>query len=232
MKFIHCSDLHLGRRPVGGVGTYSEKRYDDYFDAFEQVVTLTIKEQADALLIAGDLFDRRELDPEILGRTEKILQKLSDAHIEVVVIEGNHDNITATKEHTSWLIYLEKKGAIRRPYFTVSRDEENDTLSYSFTPVSVKGTDIYGLGYPGSLVDEVTLAFNEYLKEQKITHIFRTGLWEADSENADSLRLITQLKKSGSLKSIYFNVRGVQVHSRTLNRLSHTTVEILQVVYE
>lgn len=84
------------------------------------------------------------------------------------------------------------------------------------------------------LLDGQTTA-DEYLSlmgEQKITHIFRTGLWEADSENADSLRLITQLKKSGSLKSIYFNVRGVQVHSRTLNRLSHTTVEILQVVYE
>ena len=31
MKIVHCSDIHLGRRPVGGKGEFSDKRYEDYF---------------------------------------------------------------------------------------------------------------------------------------------------------------------------------------------------------
>ena len=171
MKFIHCSDIHLGRRPVGGIGEYSEKRFNDYFNAFNKVVDITIEKEVDALLIAGDLFDKRELSPDILYKTETILHRLKENNIPVVVIEGNHDNITNDNEGGSWIGYLETKELILRPYYTVFRDEKDDCIKYEFTPVSINGKEIYGLGYPGSLVDDVLCAFNEYLKENKKTEV-------------------------------------------------------------
>ncbi len=165
MKFIHCSDIHLGRRPVGGIGEYSQKRFEDYFIAFRQIIDRAIEEDVDAVLIAGDLFDRRELTPEILHRTERELQLLIDADIAVVAIEGNHDNITAGKESESWIVYLEMKGVLQRPFYTVTRSDETDQLDFEFTPIVVNGTELFGLGYPGGLITEVFEAFNQFLVE-------------------------------------------------------------------
>jgi len=114
VKILHCADIHLGRRPVGGVGEYSNKRYDDYFKAFGWAIDTAIVQQVSVVLIAGDLFDRKELIPEVLERTEALLQKLKDAHIATLLIEGNHDNITPGKEDDSWIIYLENKGFLMR----------------------------------------------------------------------------------------------------------------------
>lgn len=165
MKFIHCSDIHLGRRPVGGVGAYSEKRFYDYFSAFQQIIEKALEYDVDAVLIAGDLFDRRELSPEILARTEILLDLLISRGVAIVAIEGNHDNISPGKEHESWLIYLEKKGLLQRPFYSISRDDENDELLYHFNPVKVCSSEFYGLGYPGGMVADVVAAFQKYLEE-------------------------------------------------------------------
>ncbi len=178
MRFIHCSDIHLGRRPVGGIGEYSEKRYQDYFRAFRQIIDRAVQENVDALLIAGDLFDRRELSPEILARTEKELELLLEKSIQVIAIEGNHDNITPGKEHESWLIYLEQKGLLKRPFYSVNRSDETDQLQYCFTPVIVKGEEVYGLGYPGGMVSDVVHAFYEFLEEndkKKVVALIHTA---------------------------------------------------------
>jgi len=171
VKFIHCSDIHLGRRPVGGIGEYSQKRFEDYFSAFRQIIDRAIAEKVDALLIAGDLFDRRELTPEILHRTERELQLLVDAGVAVVAIEGNHDNITAGKESESWIVYLEKTGVLQRPFYTISRCEESDELSFEFTPVIVNDTEVFGLGYPGGLITDVLESFNQFLVETDRTNV-------------------------------------------------------------
>ena len=50
MRFLHVADLHIGRR-LSGFSLEQEQRY-----ALEQIL-LMAKEQADAVLIAGDLYD-------------------------------------------------------------------------------------------------------------------------------------------------------------------------------
>jgi len=157
VKILHCADIHLGRRPVGGVGEYSNKRYDDYFKAFGWAIDTAIVQQVSVVLIAGDLFDRKELIPEVLERTEALLQKLKDAHIATLLIEGNHDNITPGKEDDSWIIYLENKGFLMRPTYT------SDETGYHFTPTSIDGYRFYGVGYPGGFVNETLQALAEHL---------------------------------------------------------------------
>ncbi|MBD3353494.1 MAG: hypothetical protein GF364_18570, partial [Candidatus Lokiarchaeota archaeon] len=50
-KFIHAADCHLGYRQYN-----SKERYKDFNRSFKWLLDLTLKEQPDFLLIAGDLF--------------------------------------------------------------------------------------------------------------------------------------------------------------------------------
>ena len=83
MKFIHCSDVHLGKT-LGG----NRVRYLDYFKAFEFVVDRVVEMKVDCLVIAGDLFHHGSVDPGTLARTAEILEKLRAAGIPVAAIEG------------------------------------------------------------------------------------------------------------------------------------------------
>lgn len=152
MKVLHCSDIHLGKRPVGGIGDFSNKRYEDYFKSFEYIVDTACKEKVDVFMIAGDFFDKRIINPEILEKTEKILEKLKENSIKVLIIEGNHDNIIKGSEENSWIVYLEKKGLFKRLTFNVSY--EGEEKNFEFDSIKIGDVNFYGLGYPGILVNE------------------------------------------------------------------------------
>jgi len=113
MKILHCSDLHLGRRPVGGVGAYSESRFTDYFDSFYHIADYAVINSIDTVLISGDIFDRREITPEILERAEKIFIKLKESGIVTVITEGNHDR--GGSSDSTWLNYLVHRGLANMP---------------------------------------------------------------------------------------------------------------------
>jgi DNA repair exonuclease SbcCD nuclease subunit len=154
MKLLHCADLHLGKRPVGAVGRYSQLRFEDYFRAFENCINLAVNQKVDVLVISGDLFDKRDITPEILEKTEQMLKILADNNIVVIITEGNHDNITPGKENESWIIYLEKKGLLKHPKYYFDED------GYHFMPLTINGFNFYGLGYPGSLANETLKALS------------------------------------------------------------------------
>lgn len=159
MKLLHCSDIHLGRRPVGGLGAFSRKRYEDYFAAFAWAVDTALEAGVDVVMITGDLFDRRELLPEALEGAEAQFRRLAAAGVHVVLTEGNHDNITVGGEGDSWLIYLENRGLLRRPSYRITES------GHLFDPVTIGDLDFYGLGYPGALVDDVVLALAAHLEQ-------------------------------------------------------------------
>ena len=115
MKILHCSDIHLGKKPFG-TKEFSQKRYLDFFYAFEQAADRGIEKKVDVFLITGDLFDKKELSPDTLDRCEKVFLKLKNNNIQVLLIEGNHDNISGYDEINSWLGYLERKGFGRSVY--------------------------------------------------------------------------------------------------------------------
>lgn len=160
MRFLHCSDIHLGRRPVGKVGEFSRKRFDDYFAAFDRIIDIAIEHAVDAFLISGDMFDRRELGPEVLERSVDLLQRLKDKSIPVIVVEGNHDNVTFGQEHDSWLTFLENRKLIVRPSYTL------DEQGYTFTPYLLDGIAFYGIGYPGAMVNETLTELAQHLKSE------------------------------------------------------------------
>ncbi len=101
MKIFHAADIHLGRRRLDG--RLPDK---DFADAFAFVAGKAIEEAADVFLIAGDLFDRAQVEPPHLRQAQQVLVELKKAGIPVVAIEGNHDRAFIHSEAPTWLQYL------------------------------------------------------------------------------------------------------------------------------
>jgi DNA repair exonuclease SbcCD nuclease subunit len=106
-RFLHVADVHLG------FDRYDNKqRTQDFFYAFQDVLEkYAIGEQVDFVVIAGDLFEHRTIQPATLNQAQICLEMLREAGIPVLAIEGNHDNCPyGTK--TSWLRYLAEWGLL------------------------------------------------------------------------------------------------------------------------
>ncbi|WP_416674454.1 metallophosphoesterase family protein [Egbenema bharatensis] len=106
-RFLHIADIHLG------FDRYDNKqRTQDFFHALKDVIqTYAIDQQVDFVVIAGDLFEHRTIQPATLNQAQICLKKLQEAGIPVLAIEGNHDNRPyGTK--TSWLQYLADWGLL------------------------------------------------------------------------------------------------------------------------
>jgi DNA repair exonuclease SbcCD nuclease subunit len=100
-RFLHLADVHLG------FDRYDNKeRTKDFYFAFRDALEkYAIAPQVDFVLIVGDLFEHRVIQPNILNQAQLCLQELEKAGIPVIAIEGNHDNRPYGVK-TSWLRYL------------------------------------------------------------------------------------------------------------------------------
>jgi exonuclease SbcD len=100
-RFLHLADVHLGFDRYD-----SKERTRDFFYAFNDALEkYAIEAAVDFVVIAGDLFEHRNIQPATLNQAQTCLQMLKQASIPVLAIEGNHDNRPyGTK--TSWLRYL------------------------------------------------------------------------------------------------------------------------------
>jgi DNA repair protein SbcD/Mre11 len=106
-RFLHVADVHLG------YDRYNHKeRSLDFFYAFQDALRKYAVEAAvDFVVIAGDLFEHRTIQPATLNQAQLCLQMLQEANIPVLAIEGNHDNLPyGTK--TNWLRYLADWGLL------------------------------------------------------------------------------------------------------------------------
>lgn len=86
MKFIHLSDLHLGKR-VNGFSMLDDQRY-----ILEQILSIAEDETPDAVLIAGDVYDKTAPSGEAVQLFDDFLYRLSKLRVQVFVIAGNHDS--------------------------------------------------------------------------------------------------------------------------------------------
>ncbi|MEW6732986.1 MAG: exonuclease SbcCD subunit D [Acidobacteriota bacterium] len=97
-KFLHIADIHLGIKRYG-----LEERTKDFFRAwYDCLQKYAVREGVDFVLIAGDLFDRRQIDPQAANHAIFGLNRLKEAGIPVFAIEGNHDQ-RETGSDFSWL---------------------------------------------------------------------------------------------------------------------------------
>ncbi|MBR6760708.1 MAG: exonuclease SbcCD subunit D [Oscillospiraceae bacterium] len=88
MKFLHLADLHLGKR----MNDYS--LLDDQMHALQQVVAMAKTYQVDAVLLAGDIYQKASPPSEAMAAFDQFLQDLTALQIKVFLISGNHDSDT------------------------------------------------------------------------------------------------------------------------------------------
>ncbi|MDO4206350.1 MAG: exonuclease SbcCD subunit D [Lachnospiraceae bacterium] len=86
MKLIHLSDLHLGKR----VNEFS--MLEDQKDILNKIIAVIEEEQPDAVLIAGDVYDKSVPSAEAVELFDEFLVQLANAKTQVFIISGNHDS--------------------------------------------------------------------------------------------------------------------------------------------
>ena len=86
MKFVHLSDLHLGKR-VNGYSMLEDQRY-----ILEEILKIVEEEQPDGVLIAGDIYDKPVPPAEAVELFDTLLVRLSGLGTQVFAISGNHDS--------------------------------------------------------------------------------------------------------------------------------------------
>lgn len=86
MKFMHLSDLHIGKR----VNEFSMIEDQSYI--LQKILELADEEKPDALLIAGDVYDKNLPTIEGVNLLDDFLSGLHKRKIPVFMISGNHDS--------------------------------------------------------------------------------------------------------------------------------------------
>lgn len=185
MKFIHVSDLHLGKR----VCEYS--MLDDQQHILKQLLKITADEMPDGVFIAGDIYDKSVPSAEAVAMFDDFLVKLSSLKLPVFIISGNHDS--------------PERLAFGGRLIDLSGIHISPVYSGSITPLSIEKNgekaDIYMLPFikPANVrsitgnneietyTDAVRAALEEIETDSSrinilLTHQFVTGAKRSDSE--------------------------------------------------
>ncbi|MFE8699224.1 exonuclease SbcCD subunit D [Cytobacillus sp. FJAT-54145] len=128
MKFIHTADWHLGKL-VHGIYMTEDQR-----EVLNQFVRLVEEEKPDAVIIAGDLYDRSVPPTDAVDLLDEILFKINvELKIPIVAVAGNHDSAERLSFGSSWY---------RNSQFYLTGKIQN-----YFQPVQVNGVNFYLIPY-------------------------------------------------------------------------------------
>lgn len=86
MKFLHLSDLHIGKR----VNEFSMLEDQEYI--LTKIINIIDDEKPDAVIIAGDVYDKSVPSAEAVQLFDDFLCRLAKRKLQVFVISGNHDS--------------------------------------------------------------------------------------------------------------------------------------------
>lgn len=182
MRFLHLSDLHIGKR----VNEFSMLEDQNYI--FNQILEIIQNEAVDGVWIAGDVYDKAVPSAEAVRLWDDFLTRLAEKCKSIFIISGNHDSAER-------LAYggrlLEKTGIYLSPVYEgelkpVLLEEKIAVYMLPFIkPVHIKKAD------PETEIHSYTEAVQTALskieldplrKNVILTHQFVTGAERSDSE--------------------------------------------------
>ena len=182
MRFLHIADVHLGCRRYN-----LEERTKDFFRAWYDVIaSYAIPNKVDFLLIAGDFFDRRNIDPQAMNHAMAGLERLKEAGIPVIAIEGNHDQRDAVSDF-SWMRSLSQWGFMKllepqrdgEGHLVLAPwDEENRSGSY----VDIAGARIFGSHWYGASANAAIPMLADALRRARGEGLFNILMLHTDVE--------------------------------------------------
>lgn len=181
IKFLHIADIHLGIRRYR-----SEDRARDFFYAWRDCIErYALAERVSFVLIAGDFFDARKVEPQAMNQAMFCLSKLREARIPVVVIEGNHD-CHESESKFSWLRSLSQWGYIKL------LEPVQDESGVRLTPwsdekregsfIDIDGVRIFGSVWYGSNIGQSLPALIDQLREHHDPQRFSVMMLHTDVE--------------------------------------------------
>jgi exonuclease SbcD len=86
MRFLHIADLHLGKQ-MNDVTLLPDQEY-----ILSQIVSIAENERVDAVLIAGDVYQRSSPQAEAMALFDRFVSRLAEQGRQVFIISGNHDS--------------------------------------------------------------------------------------------------------------------------------------------
>ena len=126
MKILHLADLHLGKK-VNGFSMIEDQMY-----ILEEIIEIVKREETEAVIIAGDVYDKPVPPRDAVQLLDSFLVTLSKLNQKVFVISGNHD---AAERISFGRKLMENKGIYMSPVY--DGKVEPITLEDDFGKVSV-----------------------------------------------------------------------------------------------
>ena len=185
MKFIHLSDLHIGKR----VNEFS--MIEDQKDILEKILKIIDDENPDGVIIAGDVYDKSIPSTEAVELLDDFLVKLASRNSEIYIISGNHDSAERLAFGNR---LIEKSGVHIAPVYNgetvkYSRVDEYGALNIYMLPF-IKPINVRRY-YPDEEITSYTDALRTVIERMGvdtderniiITHQFVTGAERSESE--------------------------------------------------
>lgn len=185
MKIMHLSDLHLGKR----VGEFSLMEDQEYI--LRKLLNLIDEQKPQAIIIAGDVYDKSSPSAEAVELFDDFLVRLSARDLKVFVISGNHDSAERIAFGGR---LMDKSGVFMSPVFcgTVEPIVLNDAfgeICFYMLPF-IKPSHVRRF-YPDEQIESYTDALKVAIGHMNIdttkrniliTHQFVTGALRSESE--------------------------------------------------
>ena len=185
MKFIHMSDLHLGKH-INQFSMLEDQKY-----IFNEIVEIIKKEKPNALLLSGDIYDNPIPPVEAVNLLDDFLSKIALEKIPVLIISGNHDSPDRLSFGSSLMkssqIYISQvyDGKIQ----CVTLEDENGPVNFYLLPYIKPSTvrQVFPEEKINSFNDAVKLALSKLSlnKDERnvlLAHQFVTGAQTCESE--------------------------------------------------
>ena len=182
MRFLHTSDIHLGKTWSGSPAAAERSR--DFSAVLSSLFARAIDERLDAVVIAGDLFHDAEVQPRVFAEAVATFAPLREAAIPAIIVEGNHDWIHR-RDRRSWIEALAEMG-----YVALLRPETSDDGNLAFPEwspatrtggrIEIDGVTFFGVGYfgayAGTHVPRIVDAAIEAVPDGRRTLLFHVGV--------------------------------------------------------
>lgn len=185
MKFLHLADLHLGKR----LNDFSF--LEDQVRLLCQVEAIARSERADAVLIAGDVYQKASPQSEAMAAFDQFITRLKEMELAVFVISGNHDSAQRISYFSSLLkssgVYVSE--AFDGHLQQVTLQDEHGKLVVSLLPF-LKPIQVRRF-YPDEKIETYQDAVQAVLRHSPVDtakrnvlvcHQFITGAETSDSE--------------------------------------------------
>lgn len=186
MKIMHLSDLHIGKR-VNEFSMIEDQRY-----ILSQILAITDAERPEAVIIAGDIYDKPLPSAESVVLFDDFVCSLASRELEVMIISGNHDSAERMSFGSRLMnrsgIHISNvyNGSVQR--VVLDRDGLGP-LNFYLLPF-IKPAHVRA-AFPDAEVQTYTDAVRKAVSEMKIdesernilvTHQFVTGASRSESE--------------------------------------------------